>query len=234
MKIRKWRKYWLFILMSFGLAPVIGFPLLLQIPEFNNMVSQFASGWEHAQYKEAYIGVWGGIIGSGLGVLGAVFVQGVADDHQQSVIVKQAATVVYYDMLLFYKEISPFASTFLSKKNWNKKNIDQLMHLKRPIIISDDWIHDVASMNGVFTKDDWIHEVYKFYGAVVAIQYLSASARNILSNRAELEKQLLLIGSMYGKQQYTWYRCLPLQDKEQIDIGPILAELERFIGRAKG
>ena len=209
-------------------------PIVVANPGVYNKVSQFASGWEHAQFKEAYIGVWGGIIGSGLGVLGAVFVQGVADNHQQSVNAKQAATVVYYDMLLFYKEIAPFASTFLAKKNWNKKNIDHLMRIKRPIIISDDWIHDVASMNGIFAKDDWIHEIYKFYGAVVAIQYLSASARNILINRAELEKQLLLIGSMYDKKQYTWYRCFPLQDKEQIHIGPILAELERFIGKARG
>ncbi len=132
MKIRNRRKYWPFVLIvSICIALVIGFPLLLQIPVFNNKVSQFASGWEHAQYKEAYIGVWGGIIGSGLGVLGAVFVQGVADNHQQSVNAKQAATVVYYDMLLFYKEIAPFASTFLAKKNWNKKNIDHLMRLKR-------------------------------------------------------------------------------------------------------
>lgn len=234
MKVQKRWKYRLYIhLLLFFIAVVIVFPLLLQCPWINEQMSRFVSGLEHAQYKEAYIGVWGGIIGSILGVLGAVMVQGVADNHQQSVNAKQSATVVYYDLFLFYKEISPFASAFLTNTDWNKKNIGQLMQLKRPIIISNDWIHDVASLNGVFTQDDWIHEVYKFYGAVVTIQHFTASANNVLHNRAELEKLLRLIGSMRDKKEYTWYRCLPLQDQEHINLSPILAELEQFIGISK-
>ncbi len=232
MKIRKRRKYWLYIiLLLVCIVVVIGFPLSLQCPWINEQISIFASGLKHAQYKEAYIGVWGGIIGSVLGVLGAVMVQGVADNHQQSVNAKQSATVVYYDILFFYNEISPFASDFLSKKDWNKKNIEELMQLKRPIIISDDWIHDVASMNGAFTQDDWIHEVYKFYGAVVTIQHLTASANSILHNRAELENHLRFLGSMCDKH-YTYPGDESLRGEKPVNMGPLLAELKEFIGKA--
>ena len=201
MKLRRKWKYLPYILtMLFSIGGVIGFPLLLRCPWINEQVSCFAYGLEHAQYKEAYIGVWGGIIGSGLGVLGAVLMQGVAENHQQSAIVRRSAVVIYYDMLLFYKEISPFASCFLGNKNWNKKNIDQLMYLKRPILISDDWIHDVANMNDAFIAENRIQEIYEFYGTAVTIQHLISSADSILRNKAELEKYLLTIGGRDDKK----------------------------------
>lgn len=201
---------------------VFVFPLILQWPCMNELFSWFVKGMERTQYKEAYIGVWGGIVGSTLGVLGAVMVQIKSDEHHQFIQAKQNATITYYDMLFFYSEISSFAVLLLGNDNWNKKNVGKLIRCKRPIIISDDWIRVVACMSGVLEKDDWIHIAYQFYGQVVDIQHLMATPSSILSNRASIQNKLRLIGQIKDGR-YTWYKKDVLIDgTENVNIEPIL------------
>lgn len=208
---------------------VFVFPLILQCPCMNKLFSWFVSGMERAQYKEAYIGVWGGIVGSTLGVLGAVMVQIKSDEHHRFIKAKQNATIIYYDMLFFYNEISSFAVLLLENDNWNKKNVDKLIRCKRPIIISDDWIRVVACMSGVFEKDDWIHTAYQFYAQVIDIQHLMETPSSILSNRVSIQNKLRLIGQIKDGR-YTWYKNDAwINGTENVDIGPILLGLKTLV-----
>lgn len=209
------------------------FPLALRCPWINGHARELMRALEKAQYKEAYIGVWGGIIGSVLGVLGAVAVQRRTDARERMSEARRNATMLYYDIFLFYEEMSPFATAFLAKTEWNKTNVDGLVQKKRPILLNNEWIRDVAGMNGVFTEDGWISAVYRFYGAAIRIRSLMETSKSLLGNQAELQKQLLTIGHVVDGR-YTWYECDALPDgTENVNVGPILEGLKTFIAPSK-
>lgn len=79
MKIKKWAYF-----ITGGITVmVISMPLLLYIPGAKNLVIMFLGALKTTDYKNAYIGILGSVIGSWLAVTGALYTQRKMDEEKE-------------------------------------------------------------------------------------------------------------------------------------------------------
>lgn len=144
-------------------------PSLLNYPWIYDKVDSFFEPLNNTEYKGAFIGACGGMIGSFLAITGALWVERqLAKDNERKEIEK-IALILYYDMTLFYQEVTPLATNIAyilgipesglkEKKYINYKN-------QIGVHIHPDWIGLVASLKDNLSQTE-IKQIYTFYGCV--------------------------------------------------------------------
>lgn len=239
MKLRKKHSLLFFWLICFVMIlAVMLFPLVLKNPTTKTSLENLVLGLEHEAYKEAYIGVWGGIIGSCLGVLGAFVFQKRSEQQAQRQVEKKFATIIYYDIKLFYEEFNFLAVAFLALKDSSGApqsfplSHERFMQLKKraDVLITDDWISTVAELGSTF-DDAWIKNTYSFYGVLCNMRrLLNDPDRNTIADQQELREHLLKIGYLNNQQVYQCYSSATMTDpSKQIPMKEIMDSLKACI-----
>lgn len=212
MKERKVSKGMIYCIIAAAIVVgVIVAPLWLQNPNTQTVISDYVRGLKQTEYKEAFIGIWGGIIGSFLGVLSAVWVQKWSENTQKRIQNRKFATIIFYDIDLFYREVNPLAVKVLSDKQTIDK--EEFNRIRRDVLIAEDWISVVAEMTGVFTKDDWISEMYLFYGALNNLRALLLSDIEFDAKCQKVKVLLEQIGKIDSNGKY-----VPLEESDTYAI----------------
>lgn len=147
------------------------------------------------EYKSAFIGAIGGMIGSFLAITGALWVaKKTAKDENQKEIQKNAL-IVYYDIKLFFEENNKFVLE-LGNAISNQK-----LKEKAAIHISSEWISVVASLNKVLSTEE-IEKLYLFYGHLEEMKKLSDIEEPLNSNLRDIKKVVNNLGEVKnGKYQ---------------------------------
>ena len=148
-------------------------PMFLKIEFVSGVVRNCLEGLEYQEYKSSFIGGVGGMIGTFLAITSTLLVESIItkDNHQE--LTETNAFILYYDVKLFYSEVSELASKM--KRIMSIKDIDIMEHNFKifkndiGIHIHSDWISVVASMK---TDLDFaeIEALYSFYGQVTDIK----------------------------------------------------------------
>lgn len=186
---------------------VIVLPLWLQNPNTQTAISHYVCGLKQTEYTEAFIGIWGGIIGSFLGVLSAVWVQKWSENTQKRIQNRKFATIIFYDIDLFYREVNPLAVKVLADKPMI--DTEEFNKIRRDVLIVEDWIGAVAEMTGVFSKDDWISEMYLFYGTLNNLRALLLSDIEFDVKYQKVKVLLEQIGKIDSNGKY-----VPLEESD--------------------
>ena len=224
--MKKWRKIDWSVLIVFSLILIIGLlaaPMLLRLPNIQCLVSCFSSGLKRVEYKEAYIGVWGGIIGSFLGVVGAVWVQKSSEKHQNRIQIEKCITIVYYDVKLFFQELQPFVIQLKGANDETEyAKIYRNNRANVGIHFSEDWIRDVAELSGVI-EEKYIDQLYLFYGIMIDIKALLNKSEYASGDEVLFEKKMGEIGTVENGKSLT-FRAI---DTETLKISTVLGMLEQ-------
>lgn len=144
-------------------------PSLLDYPWIYDKVDLFFKPLKNSEYKGAFIGASGGMIGSFLAITGALWVERrLAKDNNQKEIEK-TALILYFDMTFFYQEVSPLATNIawilgIPDKS-HKEN--RYMNFKNQVGVHfhSEWISLVASLKDILSQSE-IEQIYAFYGNV--------------------------------------------------------------------
>lgn len=159
-------------------------PFLLKYNLFYNIVDSFMESLEYQEYKGAFIGAIGGMIGSGLAVTSALWMQSRAEMKQKEEVVKKRATIVYYDIELFYQETDILGNRIreaLRQKNIEAK-IEYFVKLRdyAGIHIDENWISNVAELKHVLGETT-IKNIYRFYGKISELKRIIYEPRKEIS-----------------------------------------------------
>lgn len=144
-------------------------PLLLSCPWIYNKVDLFFEPLNSTEYKGAFIGACGGMIGSFLAITGALWVerQLVKDSERKEI--EKNALILYYDMTLFYQEVAPLATNIARILGIPERSLKEkkYMNFKNQIgvHIHPDWIGLVASLKDHLSQTE-TEQIYTFYGCV--------------------------------------------------------------------
>lgn len=144
-------------------------PLLLNCDWFSDSVDSFFESLKYTEYKGAFIGACGGMIGSFLAITGTLWVERrLSKDNEQKEIEK-IALILYYDMTLFYQEVTPLATNIawilgIPDRNLKEEKYTQFKN-QIGVHIHPDWISITASLKGILSQAE-IKQIYSFYGCV--------------------------------------------------------------------
>lgn len=150
-------------------------PFLLRYQCFFITIDSFFESLKYTGYKEAFIGASGGMIGSFLAITGALWVERKLSKDNEKKEIEKIAAILYYDIKLFYKELSPLSTNIA----WIMGIPDKEQQRESYIIyknnagvhIHSDWITLVASLKAILKKEE-IEQIYTFYGNVSDIKLL--------------------------------------------------------------
>lgn len=144
-------------------------PALLRFDWFNSIISGFLEPLKCSEYKGAFVGATGGMIGAFLAITGALWVERkIASDNDRKEIEK-TALIVYYDMVLFYEDVSHLAmqiARIIGIPNEDEK-IEEFIKNKKWIMIHihSEWISLVATLKEKLDEEE-LKKIYTFYGEV--------------------------------------------------------------------
>lgn len=181
-------------------------PLVLKCPCIYNAIDSFLDHLKYTEYKEAYIAACGGMLGSFLAITGALWVERrLAKDNLEreneklKVDNEKIALILYYDLDMFYKEISPSAiniKSILSESSENNHGGKKAeLENYTGVYIHPEWISLVASLKSVMTKEE-ISLLYYFYGRISDVKRLMRKDVLQIGDMKEIEKKLNLVGSI--------------------------------------
>lgn len=160
------------VLLLFSVILAILFllsPILLNFTWFYNIVDRFFEPLKTAEYKGAFIGACGGMIGSFLAITGALWVERrLAKDNDQQECEK-TALILYYDMKLFYEGATHLATNMDRIINavdiGSKEESFIICKNQTGIHIHPDWINLVASLTDYLDPYE-IKQIHLFFGYV--------------------------------------------------------------------
>ena len=178
---RHWREKWtrLFILaisltLLFSIAP-----LLLKSPVLFGIVDCLSSGLRYSEYKSSFLESLGGMMGTALAIIGALWTQHYFDQEQELKREAEFATIVYYDLKFAFTEVKEIMDKCFSDDS-NKTKFDSfktgLEFKDYRILIDYKWISNVARLSNRFSAED-IETIYYIYGLINSIN-LAIEARN--------------------------------------------------------
>jgi hypothetical protein len=160
------------LLFGISLAMAIALllsPFLLKIEFISNIIRWCLSDLQYQEYKSAFIGTVGGMIGTFLAITGTLWVENIISKDDKEEITETNALIVYYDIKLFYREVSSLAmhiASILGNPDRELKNHQFKVFKKNSgIHIHADWISVVASLKHVLAPKQ-IEDIYGFYGQV--------------------------------------------------------------------
>ena len=106
------------IIVLFVLAP-----LLLKINFFNNATSWFLKALKFEGYKSSYLETVGALLGTFFAITGALWTQRKEERRKEKQVLREVATVIYYDFEFAYKNIIAFVLGYEKDK---EKEITQI------------------------------------------------------------------------------------------------------------
>ena len=176
----------------------ITLPLLLkECIWFSEQFASFLEGLSE-EYQSDYIAALGGMIGAFLAITGSVWLQNRITREQSKREKRKYATIVYYDIKMFYNEISEFAISVLSTHVGEKQ--DDAIKKVHSVLVNADWIKDVAELADIYDKQGRrvdIEIIYQFYGAVLELSRMINNAEMNLPQNLELfESKLKTLGKL--------------------------------------
>ena len=171
MKNKKSSILYVFIVFITLSCLFVAAPVLLKFDSFCNVVTKFFEGLRIQEYKNAYISAFGGMLGSGLAVTSAIYIQECAEEKQYTRIIRKSATIVYYDIKLFYEEnkkLEGEIKKILKERNAKKRKRRFFALHNGGIHIDTDWISTVAELVNELDEKS-IQDIYAFYGQVTEL-----------------------------------------------------------------
>jgi len=183
-----------FWVLIFAAVVLLLSPLLLGNGLFRDLVDRFTGPLEKEAYKEGYIGLIGGLIGSALGVVGALFVMHLERKKEMLYTVRVNARITFYDIELFYVEFSALAKLFLKE---TLPEFPRFIKQKEGLhlLINPNWISTVAELGDRVLDFDQVSRVYLIYGVMLRLDSL---LQTFLSESADLqEEKLQEIGTLF-------------------------------------
>ena len=156
---------------------VLVMPLLLNIPFVLSALSWFLNSLEQVNYKVAYLGLIGAILGTYFAIMGAVWIQKKEKQEQEESEIKKTATIIYYDIKLGCLELINIA-------DFKNGVISGYIHLV------PDWIEKIASLA---TRTN-IQKIYSIYGRFsnLKLKLNQMRGQNILEFHKQEELKTIL------------------------------------------
>jgi|GEM_PF-6160257 len=154
------KKIQIFLLLSITISIfIIIFPFILNIPYISFSISWFLQPLKNANYKIAYIGFIGSILGTYLAISGAIWVQKRERKKKEKDEIIKNATIVYYDIKLSCLELICMAKNTICRK----------------IYLEPNWIEKVAAL----PKDRIdIQKIYNIYGRLYNVKLKLENIKN--------------------------------------------------------
>lgn len=171
----RWSK--LLIASLFACILFLSTPQLLKIGFVYNLVDSFFSGLQYSDYKSSVIESIGGMLGTFLAIIGALWTQHYFEQEEERKTDIQNATVIYYDFKFAFREIQERLKLFCceEKININELNPDTVVFCNLVaffsgyrILIDSNWISNVAKLPSDFTAQE-IEHIYNLYGLINSI-----------------------------------------------------------------
>lgn len=186
-------------------------PYALKVPCIFDSVAVFFEPLKNEEYRGAFIGACGGMIGSFLAITGALWVERrLAKDKDQKEIEK-IALILYYDIKLFYKDVCPLAANIANILNcqFDIKKKYTLFKNNIGIHIHPDWISLVASLKEELRSDE-IEQIYLFYGNVSDMKSAIEAEHLEFSRMGRVNNIINTLGTKSGD------KYLPNEDYQSI------------------
>lgn len=145
------------------------------------VINSFLSFSNITNYKTAYLGYVGSMIGSFVAVFGSLWVQRNINEHKDNETKKKYARIVYFD-LFFARSLLTKAHKLADRITIDKKenreiafyNVISEMKLR----IDKNWITDVSDLGGIISNSD----IEKIYACYEKLENISDAIRAINKN----------------------------------------------------
>lgn len=226
-------KYLFWILIFISIFLIIS-PVLLNNTGFRSVVDRFTLALEKEAYKEGYIGLIGGLIGSALGVVGALFVMHIEQKKEREYTIRVNSRITYYDIELFYVEFAPLGKLFLAKRIPSTEEFNKHrdgLHL----LINPNWISTVAELGDKVLNHSQIHRLYALYGVLQrldsVLQTCEASSQLDKEKAIEIKALFHRLGRINADGAFTYHTASVEADtdNQKIFIGDIMNALDKQI-----
>lgn len=182
-----WRKQrWLALLLIAVSANLLYllFPLLLREEGYVFTATElYFSGLRHQDYKSSFIESVGGMLGSFLAIVAALWTQHFFEQQKEEKEAIENARVIYYDFKFAFNEVREKLQQFLATQSITEANYTKhIFNLRDPykafdsyqISIDRDWIRNVSKLPDCFTPSE-IEDIYYVYGAITALNLALSS-----------------------------------------------------------
>lgn len=205
----------MFVLFGISIAIALMFmisPILLKFNFFSYLVGMFLNGLLCREYKAAFIGAIGGMIGTFLAVSGALFVAQMTSRDERKKELQRNALIVYYDIKLFFEENNKFVlglNHFIICPGGKLK-----LKEKVTIHICSEWISVVASLNKVLSTEE-IEKLYLFYGNLEEMKKFSDKEELLNSNLPDIKKIVNNLGEVKNGEYQSKSDISTIMDKLQ-------------------
>lgn len=232
-EICKYRKRWfgnikkekikfLFSLAMFFSLVFLAIPLLLKISFFYEM-AQFLLE-DLGSYKASYFEACGAMIGTFLAVSSAIYIQYKQEEKQKTYDIKKNATIIYWDIKMFYREHDILASRikdeltlYYAKEQTEEGVIERFLKLREfsGVHIDANWISTVAELICVLGQST-IDDIYWFYGKITNLKKKLEQIDNYnIDDIKTIQRHLYNIGmkGTYYKENEKIKNVLEILDK---------------------
>lgn len=188
-RYEKWTRVFIVAISSVSLFCII--PILLNSPLLFNAVDFLSSGLQYSEYKSSFLESIGGMLGTALAIIGALWTQHHFEQEEEHKIDIKNTTVVYYDFKFAFTEIRDRIE-FCIKEHAGKpeqicpnsitgRDLHQLF-TGYHILIDYKWINNVASLPNEFTSNE-IEHIYYIYGLINSINQSLVSINAVTAEK---------------------------------------------------
>ena len=155
----------LFVIMVGITIVFVTSPVWLRSEALSNAISEILSPLKCEGYKSSYVETLGAILGTFLAITGAIWTQKREGRKREKQLIKEAATIIYYDFKFAFQDI------FLLMQGYEDRELVNLggnyfdnttVHVE--IYLDDDWVRNVVKLQPVLTNDE-LKQIYELYGA---------------------------------------------------------------------
>lgn len=144
-------------------------PKLLEAPDIYNFVGKFLSGLRYSEYKSTYAESIGGLLGSVVGITGAMWTQHIFEQQKEKKEDIANTRIVFYDFDFAFREVRERVDACEKNANGNLNQVKLAEKFSNyTIFIDNKWIRTVASLPDDFNSHD-IKHLYYIYGEINAI-----------------------------------------------------------------
>ena len=148
-------------------------PILLHIDSISQTIDYLLSSLKYTEYKEAYIGATGGLIGACIAIPGALWVERKIFKYNEKKEIEKVAFILYYDIKLFYEEVALLTDILSSITSISsiQERLNTFIKYKNRvgIHIHPDWISLTAALKDHLNENE-LESIYLFYGKVSNIK----------------------------------------------------------------
>lgn len=168
----------LFALSIFAVLIFLSSPCWLRIDLFCNIISNMLCPLKLEGYKSSYIEMVGAILGTFLAVTGALWTQKQAEEKEERRIIKETATIVYYDFKFAFDDLFKFENAYACIQPGAENGYDDLEYFIRykkgiKIYIDSGWISNVAKLCNILSAEE-LKQIYTIYGSLETIKIVFA------------------------------------------------------------